>query len=195
MNFRHIELANSEHVSEEYIKINPSSTVPALVDEDYKVFESSAIAIYLVEKYAKDDSLSPRDLQKRTNVNSRLFYVLSYFFTRLYLICVPGYAGEETEIPQSKIDDVIRGYETIERILSENIYLAGDFYSLADLLFLCIMESSIQLIPCEAEKYPKLNAWLEKVRKEQAYSEYNKEGADEQISFYKMCVENAKQES
>jgi glutathione S-transferase len=191
LNFRHIELANDEHVTEDYIKINPSSTVPALIDGDFKIFESSAIAIYLVEKYAKDDSLYPRDIQKRTNVNSKLFYISGYFFSRIYLICVAGYAGIETEIPQSRIDDIIRGYLTVERILSETKYLAGDFYSLADILFWCIMESSIQLIPCEKEKYPKITEWLGRVRNEQSYNQYNKEAADEQISFYKMCVQNA----
>jgi glutathione S-transferase len=190
LNFRTVDLANDDHVTEEFIKINPSSTVPALIDGDFKIFESSAIAIYMVEKYAKDDRLYPRDLEKRTNVNSKLFYVSGYFFSRLYQICVPGYAGIETEIPQTKVDEIIRGYTTVERIFSEHDYLAGDYFSLADLLFMCIMESSIQLIPCESEQYPKINGWLERVRK-QPYSEYNKESANSQIQFYKYCVQNA----
>lgn len=188
--FRIIELANGDHINEEFVKINPSSTVPALIDGNFKIFESSAIAIYMVEKFAKDDSLYPKDLEMRTNVNSKLFYVSSYIFPRLYQVCVPGYAGIETEIPQSKIDELLRGYSTIEAILSENDYLAGDFYSLADLLFWCCMESMIQLIPCDAEKYPKIIEWLERVRK-QPYSDYNKEAADEQIGFYKYCVQLA----
>lgn len=48
-----------------------------LVDGDLKVFDSSAIAIYLVENYAKDDSLYPKDPVKRVKVNEKLFYVSS----------------------------------------------------------------------------------------------------------------------
>ena len=49
---------------------------------------SHAIAIYLVEKYAKNDSLYPKDLIKRTKVNEILFYDASYVFPRVFQITV-----------------------------------------------------------------------------------------------------------
>lgn len=49
--------------------------MPVLVDGDMNLFDSSAIAIYLVQKYAKDDSLYPKDPEKLAKVNEKLFYV------------------------------------------------------------------------------------------------------------------------
>lgn len=105
--FRTVDLLKNEHHSPEYLAINPTKTVPALVDGDLNVFDSSAISIYLVEKYAKDDLLYPKDFKLRAKVNERLFYVSSYIFPRFYQILIPIYFRGETTIPQSKLDEML----------------------------------------------------------------------------------------
>lgn len=74
---RPLNLRVGEHLKPEYLSINAAGTVPMLMDGDLKVFDSSAIAIYLVENYAKDDSLYPKDPVQRVKVNEKLFYVSS----------------------------------------------------------------------------------------------------------------------
>jgi glutathione S-transferase len=175
----------------DFIAINPTSTVPALVDDDTKVFDSSAIGIYLVEKYAKDDFLYPKDLKLRTKVNERLFYIASYMYPRAYQIFVPGYFGLETEIPQKKIDDILRAYGTIETFLKGNVYLTGNSLTLADLSLWPSMESLGQVIPVDNEKFPNFTRWMEGMRELPTY-EINKKGADEHIGFYRQCVASAK---
>lgn len=145
------------------------------MDGEVSVFDSSAIAIYLVEKYAKDDSLYPKDLAKRTKVNEMLFYVSSYMFPRMYQIFVPGYFGKELEIPQEKIDGMNRGYQTIETFLQGSTFLAGDNITLADLSLWCMMESLAQFIFIDTDKFPKFIDWLEKMRELPLY-ELNKKG-------------------
>jgi glutathione S-transferase len=188
---RHVDFFQQEHMSTAFKAINPTSTVPALVDGNVKVFDSSAIAIYMVEKYAKDDALYPKDLVLRTKVNERLFYVSSYIFPRIYQIFVPGYHGLELEIPQKKLDEMQRGYQTIETFLEENVYLAGDFLSIADLSLWTNMESLHQIIQIDEEKLPNFTRWMEKMRELPTYA-VNKEGADGHIGFYRQCVEKAK---
>lgn len=67
--------------------MNAALTIPLLVDGQVNVFESNAIAIYVVEKYGKDDSLEslyPKNLEKRTKINEILFYNSMYLFSRVY---------------------------------------------------------------------------------------------------------------
>ncbi|CAB4404688.1 unnamed protein product [Rhizophagus irregularis] len=47
-----------------YFKINPNGKIPTIVDhskEDFSVFESTAIAIYLCENYDPEEKLLPKN--------------------------------------------------------------------------------------------------------------------------------------
>jgi glutathione S-transferase len=87
---RYINLYREENLTEEYLKINPTGTIPALVDKlsDVKVWDSHAIGIYLVQKFARNDSLYPKDFLQRTLINERLFFEASFLSARLFEICV-----------------------------------------------------------------------------------------------------------
>ena len=49
---------------------------------------SHVICTYLVEKYASDDSLYPKDLKSRTLVDQRLYFDAATLFPRIRGICV-----------------------------------------------------------------------------------------------------------
>jgi glutathione S-transferase len=173
----------------EFKTINPSGTVPALVDGDKKIFDSSAIAIYLVEKYGKDDSLYPKDLDERTKVNEVLFYASSFLFPRMFQIFVPGYRGIELEIPKDKIDGILIGYSTIDTLLKGNDFLSGNKMRLCDLSLWCMIESLSLIIPID--NFSNIVSWLERMRKLPT-TELNKEGAKEHVKTYHDCIEKFK---
>lgn len=84
---RIVDEFNRRHLTPEFKIMNAALTIPLLVDGQVNVFESNAIAIYLVEKYGKDDSLEslyPKNLEKRTKINEILFYNSMYLFSRVY---------------------------------------------------------------------------------------------------------------
>lgn len=176
-----------EQFTPEYKAINPTSTVPALLDGETKVFESSAIAIYLVEKYAKNDSLYPKDLLQRTKVNERLFYIMSYIFPRGYQIIFPVFLGKSTGPSDDAIAELLRGYGTIEAFLDGNEYLSGNVLTLCDLSLWCIMETGHQLVSIDAKKFPNFTRWLNKMRELPLYAK-NKEGANKHIELYRQCL-------
>ena len=56
-----IDFSKAEQKEPWYLKINPNGRIPALVDrmrDNYAVFESAAVQLYLAEHYDKDRKLS-----------------------------------------------------------------------------------------------------------------------------------------
>jgi glutathione S-transferase len=54
-----IDFAKREHKTPEFLKINPAGKLPALVDDETKVFEGAAICLYLADKFSQAN-LAPK---------------------------------------------------------------------------------------------------------------------------------------
>ena len=69
-----ISMKDNEQKQDWFLKINPNGRIPAIVDHDnndYAVFESGAILMYLAEKAGK---LYPQEFNKRHEVNQWLLF-------------------------------------------------------------------------------------------------------------------------
>ncbi|XP_072158456.1 glutathione S-transferase D1-like isoform X1 [Bemisia tabaci] len=60
--------------TQEFLKINPLKRIPVLDDGGFLLSESRAIVTYLSDKYGKDDSLYPRDLQARAIIDQMFYF-------------------------------------------------------------------------------------------------------------------------
>ena len=56
--------------------MNPVHRIPAIDDNGFYLEESCAIAQYLCDKYAPDDHLYPKDVQKRAEVDRMLYFTV-----------------------------------------------------------------------------------------------------------------------
>jgi glutathione S-transferase len=56
---KHLDFKKKEQKTPEYLALNPLGKVPTLTDGDVVIWESSAIAYYLLEKYDVKRTLSP----------------------------------------------------------------------------------------------------------------------------------------
>ncbi|PSN30880.1 Glutathione S-transferase 1-1 [Blattella germanica] len=88
-NMKYIDYHKKDHKTPEYEKMCPQQTVPLINDNGFLISESRPILCYLVEKYAKDDSLYPKDIKKRTIINHRLFFDIGTLYQGFldYYIC------------------------------------------------------------------------------------------------------------
>lgn len=68
--------------------MNPQHTIPTLADEDFIIWDSHAIAGYLVGKYSSDDSLYPKEPKKRALVDQRLHFDSGILFPRVHNLVV-----------------------------------------------------------------------------------------------------------
>ncbi|KAH8357747.1 hypothetical protein KR200_002819 [Drosophila serrata] len=181
--YKEMNLQKGEHLTEEFLKKNPQHTVPVLEDNGTAIWDSHAIATYLVDKYAKSDELYPKDLIKRANVNQRLYFDASVIYASLVNLVAPFWLNGVTELPQEKLDSAHRGLQMLETFLSSGTYLVGDTLTLADLVTGPTVSALQAVVDIEPTVYPKITAWMERLNEIAYYKDINEAAAQGYISF------------
>ncbi|KAG5669637.1 hypothetical protein PVAND_017521 [Polypedilum vanderplanki] len=184
-----VDLFALEQKSASYRKINPLGKIPALIDDDIYIWDSHAIMIYIVEKFAEDDSLYPHDLILRTKVNQMLFFEATVLFQLLSDIVVPIYHQKMKEVPQSLTNSVKDAYDVIETMLkSGQKYICGETLTIADLSIWTTLLSLRFLVPIDSNKFLKLDNWLKLMKSRPTY-DMNQSGANQHYGFIRSCIE------
>jgi len=130
----HIHIDKQEQKEPWYMKLNPNGRIPTIVDhdnDDFVVFESGAIMIYLAEKTGQ---LMPADVNGRSTVMQWLMFQMGGIGPMM------GQANVFFRYAPEKIPYAIERYqrecrrlfEVLDTRLADNRYLAGD-YSIADI--------------------------------------------------------------
>src|SRR6476660_2441625 len=65
---RHVDYLAGAHKTSEYADINPNARLPALVDGDFKLWESNAILQYAADK-SEAFAYYPRDPKSRADIH------------------------------------------------------------------------------------------------------------------------------
>jgi glutathione S-transferase len=73
-----VDLARGEQHKPEFLRMNPNGKVPVLDDEGFILWESHAIMQYLADK-TPEQSLYPREIHARADVNRWLFWSAHHF--------------------------------------------------------------------------------------------------------------------
>jgi len=129
-----IALQNLEQKEDWYLKINPNGRIPTIVDrdnDDFAVFESGAILIYLAERTGK---LMPRDVKGRSLVIQWLMFQMGGIGPMMGQANVFfRYAPEKIPFAIDRYQrECRRLFEVLDKQLGTHPYLAGD-YSIADI--------------------------------------------------------------
>jgi len=133
-----VSLSKGDQKQDWFLKINPNGRIPAIVDRDednFAVFESGAILIYLAEKCGK---LLPKDVKGRSLVIQWLMFQMGGIGPMM------GQANVFYRYWPEKIQPAIdryqnesrRLFEVLNTRLADHEYLAGD-YSIADIANWC----------------------------------------------------------
>ncbi|KAH9288318.1 hypothetical protein KI387_032435, partial [Taxus chinensis] len=143
----HVDLLKGEQKNPEFLALQPFGKVPAVQDGELTLFESRAIIRYYAEKYLEQGTyLLGKNLEEKALVEQWLEVEGQNFGPHAYalvyqLILAPriGVAQDKgfIEISAHNLGKVLDVYE---EKLSKSKYLAGDFYSLADLSHLPFTE-------------------------------------------------------
>jgi len=129
-----VNIMEGEQFGSGFVEINPNSKIPAMLDtqNDQRVFESGAILIYLAEKFGH---FIPEESAARTETLNWLFWqmgsapFLGGGFGHFY-----AYAPEKYQYPIDRFAmEVKRQLDVLDKHLSNNTYMAGDTYTIADM--------------------------------------------------------------
>jgi GST-like protein len=132
--FRYIKLSQGEQKQDWYRALNPNGRIPTIIDHDandFVVFESGAILVYLAEKTG---TLMPKDVRGRSQVLQWLMFQMGGIGPMMGQANVfYRYAPEKIPYAIERYQrEVRRLFEVLDRRLAGNTYLAGD-YSIADI--------------------------------------------------------------
>jgi glutathione S-transferase len=130
----HIHLDKQEQKEPWYLELNPNGRIPTIVDHDndeFTVFESGAIMIYLAEKTGR---LMPADAKGRSTVIQWLMFQMGGIGPMMGQANVfYRYAPERIPYAIERYQrECRRLFEVLDTRLADNHYLAGD-YSIADI--------------------------------------------------------------
>ena len=159
-----LDLAKNEQKSPEFLAINPNGRIPAIVDhdeDDFAVFESGAILIYLAEKTGR---LMPTDRKGRSRVIQWLMFQMGGVGPMM------GQANVFYRYFPEKIPPVIdrfqgeckRLFRVLDGHLKDHEYLAGD-YSIADIANWAWVRTH-RWSGLEIDDLPHLKRWRDAIR-------------------------------
>ena len=173
-----IDIMKGDQFTPEFIKINPNSKIPAIVDPDgpggnHAVFESGAILLYLSEKTGKFLS---KDAKLRSETLQWLFFQMGGVgpmfgqFGHFY-----KYAKDKCDHPypvERYTKEAKRLLAVIEKELERKTFLVGEEYSIADMSIfpwiICLdkfYEANEQL---GLDKFQNINCWIDRILKRDA---------------------------
>ncbi|AEC05573.1 glutathione S-transferase zeta 1 [Arabidopsis thaliana] len=144
---------------QDFKKINPMGTVPALVDGDVVINDSFAIIMYLDEKYP-EPPLLPRDLHKRAVNYQAMSIVLSGIQPHQNLAVI-RYIEEKINVEEKTAwvnNAITKGFTALEKLLVNcaGKHATGDEIYLADLFLAPQIHGAINRFQINMEPYPTL---------------------------------------
>lgn len=69
---KRVDYFKGEHKQSPYVDINANASLPAMMDDDFALWESNAILQYAADKHGKT-SFYPTDQRQRADVNRWMF--------------------------------------------------------------------------------------------------------------------------
>ncbi|XP_029709235.1 glutathione S-transferase 1-like [Aedes albopictus] len=181
LEFHSVSVLAKEHLTDEFIKMNPLHTIPVIDDNGFVLYDSHAIAVYLISKYSPGNPLYPTsDLEQQARINAILHFESGVMFARLrYVGDAIQKAAQPGQVPQDRVEYALQAVDQLEALLRDGPYLAGDHVTLADVSCVTSFSFLDVMLPVERAKYPKVYGWYERMKRIQGYDEINQTAVDQ----------------
>ncbi|TDG51693.1 hypothetical protein AWZ03_001753 [Drosophila navojoa] len=192
-----VDFSKKEHLSEEFLKLNPQHQIPVFVDTDGEVYvDSHAIICFMVSKYGKTDQLYAKDLKRRAHIDHRLHYENGVLFQVIKDIVARNIYGGEAEYNKRSLELCQNAYDTLEHFLKQGSFVVGNELSVADISIHTTLITLDLLLPVDRQRYPKIGDWLQRMQQLLPdYEEVNLKGAKALQQRIEGCMAEHKAKS
>jgi len=189
-------IGQGDQFSEEFLRISPNNRMPALVDhapadggEPVSIFESGAMMLYIADKAGL---FYPREIRARSEVDQWLIWQMANqgpktgeygHFRRL-----GESEGDQSYALRRFGDEVNRLYGVLDNRLYDRRYLAGDNYTIADMIsypWTVGWEAQGQ----DIEEFPYFKRWFEELSARPGVQRGMEVGAEFSVDYSQLGKE------
>lgn len=151
----------------DFLKINPTHTLPTLDDNGFILWDSHAINTYLITKYGGNNhDLYPSDLAQRAKIDQFLHFDGSTLFPRFGSLVIEVCFLGQPEPSEISLNRAIEALSFLNTFLANSDYLAGDKLTIADISCASVPLTFQRFIPDEYNKFENVKAWIDRLRGE-----------------------------
>lgn len=154
-----------------FLAINPMGTIPCIEDDGMVLYESMAINLYLARKHGT--AVAPADLAEDAQMMQWSFFAATEIETNALKISSTVSEGlANTDAGQAVVEVAARllrrPFKVLEQHLSQNEYLVGNRFSVADINVAEVVRYAQAHTPL-FEANPVVKAWLDRCQSRAAF--------------------------
>lgn len=166
-----LSLKEGENKRPDYLKIHPHGAVPALVDGDLAMFESSAICMYLADKFPEKHLAPAVGTPARARYYQWMVYAMATLEPPVLQVFLNTVMLPEAQRSAEVAEAGKKGFAAVADVLTAALagktYLLGEQFSAADVMIGSTLGWSSFMGLLEGR--PELQAYVERLTQRPAY--------------------------
>ena len=147
-----LDMQAGAHLGPDYLEINPIGKVPAIVDGDFKLWESGAILLYLAQKHGK----MPESLEQQAQVVQWVMFAHATLEVGIFVE-----ANRDRETP--------RLLTPLNQIFEKQPFLMGNEFGVADAAVGSILNYIPILLKLDLSPYPAVLDYMKRISERPAF--------------------------
>jgi glutathione S-transferase len=141
-----LDMQAGEHRQPEFLAINPIGKVPAIVDGDFKLWESGAILFYLSQKYGK----MPSSKEEQAIINQWIIFANATLGTGIFVE-----SNREIETPKL--------LTPLNQILEKQPFILGNEFSVVDVAVGSMLAYIPMMLQLDLSEYPAVVDYIKRI--------------------------------
>lgn len=147
-----LDLQGGENKQPDYLAINPMGKVPAIVDGDFKLWESGAILLYLEQKYGK----TQHSVEQQAVLTQWVLFANATLGPGIFVE-----ASRDREAP--------RLLGALNQIFERQPFLLGEAFTVADAAVGSLLAYIPMMLKLDLSPYPAVADYIKRVTERPAY--------------------------